>query len=65
MKNNNKPKANMNKATLTKSEDAVYSNSFEFYLNNVRHSNERADKHAWRETVKASPRLAKFDGANP
>lgn len=52
-------------ATLNKLESAIYSNSFELYINNVRHSNERADKYAWRETVKASPRLAKFDGANP
>lgn len=52
-------------ATLNKNESEVYSNSFEFYINNVRQSNVRADKYAWRETVKASPRLAKFDGAKP
>ena len=65
MRDNNKTKANMKIATLNKLESAIYSNSFELYINNVRHSNERADKYAWRETVKASPRLAKFDGANP
>jgi hypothetical protein len=61
----NKQKANMKIATLNKTESAVYSNSFEWYCNNVRNSSERADKYAWRETVKASPRLAKYDGAKP
>jgi len=65
VKATNKQKANMKKATLNKFEDAVYCNSFEWYCNNVRNSSERADKYAWRETVKASPRLAKFDGAKP
>lgn len=65
MKNNNKNKANMKIATLNKFEAEVYSNSFEYYMNNVRQSNVRADKYAWRETVKASPRLAKFSGAKP
>jgi hypothetical protein len=49
--------------TLNKNESNAYSKSFEYYINNVRKSNVRADKHAWRETVKVSPRLAKFDGA--
>jgi hypothetical protein len=65
MRNNNKTKANMKIVNLNKFESAIYSNSFEYYINNVRHSNKRADKYAWRETVKTSPRLAKFDGANP
>jgi hypothetical protein len=50
---------------LNKNEDAVYCSAFEWYCNNVRNSSERADKYAWRETVKASPRLEKFAGAKP
>jgi hypothetical protein len=59
-------KGNRNmKAKLTKFEDAVYNNSFEYYFNNVRRSDDRADKYAWAMAVKASPRLAKFAGAKP
>jgi hypothetical protein len=65
VKNNNKTKADMKIATLNKFEDETYSSSWEYYMNNVRSDALRADKYAWRETVKASPRLAKFDGAKP
>ncbi len=49
-------------AKLTRKEDDCYGHAFEFYFNNVRNSNQRADRYAWKETVKAFPRLAKFDG---
>lgn len=52
-------------AKLTKREADIYSNEFAHYLNNVRNDSERADRHAWRETVKASPRLAKYAGGLP
>jgi hypothetical protein len=52
-------------ATLTKSESAVYSNEFAHYMNNTRQDTARADRYAWRETVKSSPRLAKFQGGRP
>ncbi len=50
-------------ATLTRFESETYSNAFEWYQNNVRRSNVRADNYAWRMAVLASARLAKFSGA--
>ena len=50
-------------ATLTVFENEVYSNEWEQYMNNVRKNTKRADAYAWRQTVKASPRLAGYWGA--
>lgn len=52
-------------ARLSKSEDATYGNAFAEYFNNVRRSNVRADRWAWRECQRVHPRLKKYQGALP
>lgn len=52
-------------ARLNKRENAVWTDAWEWYMNNVRRDATRADRHAWRELCKAFPRLAKYEGAKP